>query len=385
MSDKKQQPDKYVVGRTLSSYSPSHRPPIKVEPVSVVKAAKVPKKLSWKKGLVLLLVSLFIPILIVGIWDFYNYSRASQKLFGTGNLLATANPETLSKDSNGRVNIMIVGYSTDDPDHAGASLTDSIMIVSLSTTSKAGYMLSIPRDLYVTIPGSGRAKINEAYQDGEANKFSEADYPEGGMGLLEKTIAESFGIQVDYHVLLNYGAVRDITDALEGITVNIQSSDPRGIYDPNFQPEEGGALRLPNGSQNIDGQTALRLTRARGAAGGYGLAQSDFDRTHNQQAVMVGIKNAINWPLLLNPTRNDKLLDSFADNIQTDVELNEALPLFRLFNDVPSTAMKSVNLRDFNGVNLLRGYTTPTGQSALIPAAGINDYSDIQTALTKLN
>ncbi len=345
-----------------------------------------PKKAAWKKWLLFVLFLILIIPLIIGVWDAINYSHASQKIFGSSNLLSALGSSSLKSSDSNSVNLMIVGYSADDPGHGGANLTDSIMIVSLSTVAQSGYMLSIPRDLYVAIPGFGRAKINEALQDGEASNFNEAGFPAGGMGLLEKTVFQSLGISTNYYALLDYAAVRDTTDALSGITVDIKSSDPRGIYDPNFKSEEGGPLRLANGQQKIDGLTALRLTRARGAAGGsYGLAQSDFDRTKNQQALLTGIKKAVSWGLLLNPLKNEKLLNAAANNIRTDIQIGDALPLFKLFHRISDSNMKSVTLRDINGQNLLRNYTTPYGQSALVPIEGMDDYSGIRAAINNLS
>lgn len=393
MANKKSGKDIYVVGKTLSSGVAA---PVTVPAITSRRAAGlaakpmiIKKNSIWKKLLLFLVgvvIFIVISLLVLIALNARNYSRASQKLFGTSNLLSGLSSSTLNGQSRGRINIMVVGYSADDPGHAGAKLTDSIMILSLSTEGKTSYMLSIPRDLYVPIPDYGRAKINEAYQAGEISAFSETEYGNGGMGLLKKTIYESLGIRAGYFALVNYAAVRDTTDALNGITVNIQSSDPRGIFDPNFLPAEGGPLNLANGSQIIDGQTALRLTRARGAAGNsYGLAQSDFDRTKNQQEVILGIKNEVSIGLLINPFRNEKFLDGVANNITTDIAINEVLPLLRLFNKVPSAELKPLSLREFNKQNLLRSYTTPYGQSALIPAAGINDFSDIQAALSSLD
>lgn len=416
---KKQKPsaERYTVGRALSntSYSPrttrrpapqntSATPAAKssgqrqqasqAPSASKGKAARKPgkdrsdKRFAWsrKKTIALVLFILLAPVLFIAGWDAKNVSDASKTMFGTGNLLEAVVPTSLSGSERGRVNVLVVGYSADDPGHAGANLTDSIMILSLDTKDKKGYMLSVPRDLYVQIPGSGKAKINEAYQRGEIDEFKEAGYAAGGMGLLEKTIHDSFDIQIDYYALVDYATVRDITTALDGITVTVASSDPRGLYDPNFLPKEGGPLRLSNGPQKLDGETALKLTRARGATyGSYGFAQSDFDRTKHQQQVLVGIKQGLTWKILLDPRENKDVLDAVAHNVKTDVKINEVLPLYRLFNRIPDNQLQSVNLRDFNGRNLLQGYTTPTGQSALIPAAGANDYSDIQALIQSLN
>ncbi len=383
MVHKKQKLDAIVVGRTLANktYLQHVKKPALPEVPEVLQKSKR----SWKKRFALFLMLFFILILFIGSWNAINYSRASKKLFGSSNIISALTPSPLKGSDNGRVNILVVGYSADDPGHNGANLTDSIMVVSMSTADKGSYMLSIPRDLYISIPGYGRAKINEAFQNGQVNGFTDEGYPAGGIGLLEKTLSQSLNININYFMLVNYSAVRETTDAINGIEVNIQSSDPRGIFDPNFKPEEGGPLRLGNGRQSIDGQTALRLTRARGAAGGYGLLQSDFDRSKNQQAVLVGIANKINWSLLLNPLKNDALLDALANNVKTDVSVREALPLYRLLSRTTSPDMKTFTLRDLNGKNMLRSYTTPSGQAALVPLSGINDFSQIQAAIRGLN
>lgn len=384
MKRQKEPYNPYIIGRTLPDRA-RELPPVDYTSrrSGALQHAERPKR--WRKVLLTIFLLILVPLLVLGAWDAYNLSRASRKLFGSGNLLAALAPAALHGESRGRVNILIVGYSADDPGHAGAKLTDSILVLSLSNQGKRSYMLSVPRDLYVFIPGYGSAKINEAFIRGENDEFSEAGYPPGGIGLLEKTVTSSLGIPVDYYAIVNYTAVREITDSLGGITVNIQSSDPRGIYDPNFQPQEGGPLRLSNGPQRLDGQTALRLTRARGAAGGYGLAQSDFDRTKNQQQVVKAIQAELSWQDLLNPLTNSRLLDAIAANVRTDVELQEAVPLFRLINSQPGDQLESVSLREINGRNLLSGYTTPSGQAALIPAAGLRDFSDIKDQIDTLN
>src|SRR5690606_38271004 len=135
--------------------------------------------------------------------------------------------------------------------------------------------------------------------------FREPGYPPGGIGLLRKIVSENLGMELHYHALVNYGAVREIVDALGGITVDVQSPDERGLYDPNFQEFEGGPLLLQNGPQTVDGVVALQLTRARGAtSGSYGFPQSDFNRTQNQQLVVGAILRELNWTLVLDPRTN---------------------------------------------------------------------------------
>lgn len=386
---KRRQPKKFDINRTLQSTDRTYTAPTYDE----LKQGKQPDKLkdkkkrrfTWKKALLLVFIIVLIPILYFGTWDYHNFSKASKKMFGSGNLFAALPPNSI-KNQQGRTNILLAGFSADDPGHNGAQLTDSIMIMSLDKDSKTGYMLSVPRDLYVDIPGYGYAKINEAYQDGKKSHFSEPGYAKGGMGLLEKVVSESFGIKLNYYVLINYGAVKDTVAALHGITVTIRSSDPRGIYDANFLPKEGGPLKLANGRQKINAQTALKLTRARGETISYGLSQSDFDRTKNQREVIKGIKEKLTWKLLIDPRKNEPILNALANNIKTDIGLNNILPVYKLFSSIPDDQLKSVGLRDESKkMNLLMSYRTPTGQSALVPNTGVGDYSEIKALVARLN
>lgn len=384
----KTQPKRYDVHRSLAntSYQPNAQPR-RDKSSDAKQEGKHPKRrFSFKKTLLVVFILILTPLLIIGAWDARNSSSASKKLFGTGNVAGAFLPTSLESTSENRVNILLVGYSADDPGHAGALLTDSIMVLSLDKEDKTGYMLSVPRDLFVNIPGYGSAKINEAFQAGERQGFSEADYPVGGIGLLQKVVSDNFKIPLHYHVIINYGAVRDIVNALDGVEVNIKSPDPRGLYDPNFKPEEGGPLTLANGLQKIDGQTALRLTRARGSTyGSYGFPQSDLNRIQNQQQVFSAIKNELDWKLLLDPRLNQQFFDAMANNIKTNLKLSEVLPLFRLMRSVPQPSLQPINLSDVDGANLLTSYQAPGGQSALIPAEGRKDFSAIQAAIERLS
>ncbi len=362
----------------------SYRPEKAHAPVEHAREPK-PKRRWIKRVLRLLSLLILIPPLVIGIWDYRNFSRAGEQLFGSDSILGLISPRPL-KSTDGRVNVLLIGYSADDPGHAGANLTDSILILSMNTAAKTGFMLSVPRDLYVDIPSYGQAKINEAYQAGEAMNFSEPGYSPGGAGLLEQVITEAFGIDLHYHALINYGAVRDAVDALGGVPVTIESSDPRGLYDPNFRPQEGGPLQLANGPQHLDGQTALRLTRARGSTrGSYGFPLSDFNRTQNQQKVFAAILGELSWELVLDPRTNGKIFDAAAANITTSITLSEVFPFYRLFTSIPLSSLTSVSLHDVNDVNLLKSHTTRSGQSALIPAAGISNYSQIQATIRSLS
>jgi LCP family protein required for cell wall assembly len=360
------------------SYQPHNRATI-----GPVIPEKKPTKSRFKKFLKWFGITVLVVVLVAGGWLGWKILRNELKIFGWKGIASIIKPTKLKGEDTGHVTILVAGNSADDPGHNGGNLTDSIMLISLNTKTNTAFMLSIPRDFYVNIPGEGYAKINEAYQDGEADGFSEAGYPKGGMGLLEKTVSQVTGVDIQYYALVNYGAVREAVDAVGGVTINVQSSDPRGLNDPspdlsnNYKPLVD---HLTNGEHTINGTQALGLSRARGDSyGSYGYALSDFTRTQNQRMVLLGLKDkATSIGTLSNPVKLGELFDAVGDNIKTDMTLGETSRLYSLIKKVPDSKITSAGLNDADGKNLLASYTTRTGQSALIPAAGIDDFTDIQ-------
>jgi len=345
-------------------------------------------KRSWrrltKRG-ALVVLALFV---ISGGWLGWKVYANMSKIFGDKNplhVLSAFKPVPLKGQDTGHVNILLAGNSSDQGDHGGASLIDSIMLVSVNTNEHTAFMLSIPRDLWVDVPGSGYGKINTT---GAVTTFNESGYPKGGIGALEKTLSENLGVAINYYSLVNYSAFKDSVNALGGIDVNIKSEDARGLYDPSFRGNEGGPLKLANGVNHLNGQTALNLARARGdpyngVYGAYGFPNSDFDRTEHQRQMMLALKDkAISMKVLSNPSKVGKLMDSVGDNVKTDFELNELASLYYLMKDVKTSNIQSLSLNDAEGKNLLANYNA-NGQSALMPAAGVDDFSDIKKFINK--
>lgn len=327
-----------------------------------------PKKGRVKRFILSTFLIIFAFTLVLVVWNAINISRAADKMFDSGNLAELVFSDGLQKAADGRVNMLIVGYSVDDPGHQGAELTDSIMVLSMEPAAKTGYMLSIPRDLYIKIPDNGYGKINEVYRD-------------GGMAMLEQIITNKLGLEINYYTVVNYASVRDMVNALGGIDVTIKSSDKRGLYDPNISVPEGGPLQLENGPQHLNGQEALNLTRARGSAyGSYGFPRADLTRIEHQKQVFAAIKEkASDWKVVLNPRKNGQLFDAAANNLKTDLQIGEALPFFRLFASIPNSSLKPYSLNAINSKTLLKDYS-----GGLIPVDGLNDYSQIKEIINNL-
>lgn len=327
------------------------------------------RNLSIKK--IFMRASLIATILTLGVvgWAGWKVYDATSKATGNNNplqLVKAFTPAQL-KESNGRVNLLVAGYSADDSGHQGATLTDSIMIVSIDQVNNKAVVLSVPRDLWVNVPGYGYQKINAVYQ-------------EGGMSLLEQVLQQDLGVGISYYAQINYTAVKDAVDAVGGITVNIQSSDSRGLYDPYTN------VNLSNGIHTIDGQTALNLTRSRGdGPGSYGFPNSDFDRIKNQQMVLLALKDkAGSTSVISNPFKIADIVSGIGDNIRTDLQINEMETVYSIMKSINSSNIQSTNISDINGQKLLTDYTSWDGQAALTPLSGIDDFSQIQAAVKVL-
>ncbi len=285
------------------------------------------------------------------------------------------------KESGGRINILLAGDSEGDPNHQGASLADSIMVLSFDPSSKSGFILSIPRDLWVEVPTMGHQKINAA---NDVSNFNEAGYPQGGMGSLEKVVETQLGIPIDYYTLIDYAAFKDAVNTVGGISIDINSPDPRGIYDAYTH------LKLSNGWVNLDGQQALDLARARGdnVAGdvSYGLPNSDFSRTEHQRQMLVALfKKASSIGVVSNPIKISDLFNVLGNNIKTDLSLGDVISLLKVSNGLNLSKMTSATY-SFGGNNsLLKNYLSSSGQEALIPSLGENNFSQLKQYYKQLS
>jgi LCP family protein required for cell wall assembly len=335
-------------------------------------------KKRWTKKRVF--ACLGVLVLVIGLWFGFKFYRDIAKITGNKNplsLLGVFHPVPL-KNQDGRVNILVAANSADDPGHNGANLTDSIMVLSINTKNNTALILSIPRDLWVEIPGVGHAKINDAY-------------PNGGMDTLQSIVQDNLGLTIDYQALVNYGAFRDLVSAVGNISITVKSDDPRGIYDPSLDYTTRNCCALakyPNGPITLNGKQALNLARARGEAyGSYGYAQSDFTRTMYQREMLIAIKDkASSTSVVANPLKLTSLIDAVGNNVKTNLSVAEIETLYSDTKKIDDTKIDSYNINTLMGKNttMLANYTSPDGQSALIPAAGIDDFTSIKAQINKI-
>lgn len=347
----------------------------------------LPRKSLWKRwrlkrAIIILLIIFSLVGAVLGGKFLYN----AHKLFG-GNIFSILQTTKLKGEDSGRVNILLAGNSADDVGHNGGQLTDSVMIISIDTKHNKAFLLSVPRDLWVDIGDFGHRKINEAYVIGQNEHFSDNGYPAGGMGQLQQVIENNFGLTINYYALVNYNAFRDSVNAVGGIDVVIKSTDPRGLYDPSINyATKGPLVKLTNGPHHLNGVQALDLARARGDNyRAYGFNQADFDRTEHQRQMLVALKSkAVSAGVVTNPARLSSLSDAIGNNVKTNLSLSEVRRLYDITKTIDGNNLSSISLNNANGKNLLVNYQSPRGDSALIPAAGLDDFSDIQQLIKQL-
>lgn len=208
--------------------------------------------------------------------------RAFAALVTTPESTAVPGPMPPFPKSSAITNIVLAGNDT--PGLYGGR-TDSLIVVSLNRDTKTATMLSLPRDLYVAVPGWRMTKINLALPHGNAPNV---DYPGAGGGLIKDTIEYNLGIPVDYYVRIGFDGFKEVIDALGGVemVVNCPLTDWR-LIEPGLDQtvEENWAMfTLEPGVVQMDGDLALWYARSR-------RSSSDFARGRRQQQVLRAILN----------------------------------------------------------------------------------------------
>ncbi len=229
-------------------------------------------------------------------------------------------------DGSSRVTMLIMGLDYRDwTVGEGPPRTDTMILFTIDPIHLKAGMLSIPRDLWVNIPGSGYGRINTAYQLGEAYQL-----PGGGPALASETVEELLGVQVDYYAQVDFGAFVRFIDEIGGVTVEFTETtklDPQGT---------GNTKRFKPGRYTLPGDLALAYVRMRKTEGG------DFDRSQRQQAVIMSIRDRIlKYDML--PTLIAKaptLYDELSSGIHTNLSLDEAIRLAWLASQIPAEDIK---------------------------------------------
>ncbi len=262
---------------------------------------------------------------------------------------AEAGPEAQAWDGAGRVNVLIMGLDYRDWESGEVPRTDTMILFTLDPVHNTAGMLSIPRDMWVNIPGFDYAKINTAYYLGEIYKM-----PGGGPGLAVKTVEQFLGVPINYYAQIDFYSFIKFIDALGGLDINI----PEEILVDPLGP--GNTIMLYPGVQTLDGATTLAFARNRHVEG------DDFTRASNQQLVIMEMRRQI-LDLNMLPTLISKAPQLYGDlsgGIRTNMSLTEAIQLALAASKVPEKGIKKGVIGPPDQVGLAK---SPDGLSILIP------------------
>jgi LCP family protein required for cell wall assembly len=279
---------------------------------------KGPVRPPWRRALRWVGIGFSVFLLWAAAWSLAGYfsfrdgvkaankrlpASAERQLSGQGGLLLTK-PTT----------ILLLGTDTrPGKGQQGLRHSDSMLLVRTDPDHHRLTYLSIPRDLYVDIPGYGADRINTSYQV-------------GGAALAIRTVRNFTGIDIDHVAVVDFQRFKDLIDSIGGIDITV----PRPILSNRFECPYDAARcaswdgwRFAKGRQHMDGRRALVYSRIR--ENRLDASDNDITRAERQQQVTQAIADKLVGvgTFLRMPFNGDQLLRPLA----TDLSANQLLQL----------------------------------------------------------
>lgn len=252
--------------------------------------------------------------------------------------------------------------------------TDTMIVLQIDPVRRTAGMLSVPRDLYVDIPGFRTGRINTANYLGDAN-----GYPGGGPALAMTTIRDTLGLEVNHYVLVNFDVFTTVVDTIapNGVEICVQET----IHDEKYPDEGYGTIvvHFDPGCQRLNSERLLQYARTRATQG------SDFDRARRQQQVITAVQREVVSAggfanlLLQAPT----LWSQLAGNLRTDMTFEQAIDIALIATTVNRDNMQTSVIDS----NYVKFETDESGAQILIPVPSaisvlIQDTFNVQGDLT---
>lgn len=253
-----------------------------------------------------------------------------------------------------RFTILLMGIDRRTGETGLGYRSDTMMLASFDPATQQLGILSIPRDLYVQIPGYSKPqRINTALALGELQR------PGYGPMLAMQAVQYNLGVGVNAYLVADFNALITFVDAIGGIDVDV----PSAIADYDFPDLSYGydPLILSAGLQHMDGYLAQKYARTR-------HGDSDFDRAARQQQVIFAIRDRIlslsTLPQLI--VQAPSLYASLSQNVYTELSLDQMLRLGLWLKDLPSENIHTGVIDQ----HYVYDYTTEDGAAVLMPYEG---------------
>lgn len=302
--------------------------------------------------------------------------------------------DELKGEKDGRINILILGMRGADLP-GGGNLADSIEVVSIKPVENKIAMISIPRDLYVTVPGSGsKSKINAVHAYGEQKGSGK------GLEDMKAVVSEVTGVPIHYAASINFAGFKQLIDAIGGVQITLDQpfdeslqfnephpcdsvfTVPTGKFETKTQrytnslgvtktrvtkryplctnpdKECGGDFKLPAGTQTLSGEQALCYARSR-------VQTSDFERAKRQQQIMLLVKEKMkSIGTLADFSKINGVFNALGDNVRTDMKAWEVQKAYDLYKTSPGDQQVYQKVLENSEEGLL--YNPPQGEAGYI-------------------
>lgn len=369
-----------------------------------------PKKIVRKKTFQLSSVLLPITGLCVGLFAAYVYVKANPPTIPIiKNPLVQTTPTPTPTPGPKPVSMLLLGYG--GPDHDGGYLTDTLIQVVIQPEQKRILMITIPRDLSVSVPISEsqlwQDKINSAYAIGIDDK-TYPNKPEAYKGsknpgaIAEKLIGDITGFPVQSYVALSFDGFVKAIDTLGGVDVSFtegfddyrypikgKENDTCGKSDDEVaslsatlkgdQLEEQFPCRFEHvhvekGKQHLDGTTALKVARSRHSV----QTRGDFSRSERQKIIIQAAKEKV-FEVGFLPKAVPFFL-SLGKDLKTDVDIGFMTSFLPFAQELRSYKIVGIALSDENVLD--QGYNE-RGQYVLVPKEGAGNWSGIQSFISQ--
>ncbi|HLI50791.1 MAG TPA: LCP family protein, partial [Thermomicrobiaceae bacterium] len=263
-------------------------------------------------------------------------------LEGMSAMVLPPQPGAIAWNGHDRITVVAEGLTqrTTEP-----ARTDTLLVMNIDPADHRIDMLSVPRDLWVNIPGYGYGKLAIAYEI-------------GGPKLAAYTLESALGIPVDYSMALTFRGFIKIVNAMGGVTVDV----PHELKDPLYPCLVGTAycpIDIKAGVQHMNGRRALEFVRERHA-----FAQQDLARVQDQQAFSIAVKHQLlspsTWPRL------PGIISAVRNSLMTNMPLND-LPEVGAQMALPLTTVNHDYINMNNG--MVKPSWSSDGQSILVPTS----------------
>lgn len=256
------------------------------------------KKVSKKK--LAIIISISVVAIIIGTVTF-GYQYIKSKIYVPSSK-SGSKQEVKYKEVEGITNVLLIG--TDGRTLDETSRSDTIMIATLDNNNKKVKLTSIMRDTLVDVPGYGEQKINAAYAL-------------GGAELLMETISDTFEINLDEYIIVNFWGFEAIIDAIGGIEIDIKDYEIDNINEYIGESTETKSEPITKpGLQKLNGAQALSYSRIRTAGNG------SYERTERQRRVLYEVAENLTK---INPLKYPSIANELSAHVRTNIEIFRGL------------------------------------------------------------